>query len=197
MALKSSLFGWVGAFSIGAALFATGCASTAHVEKDKAADLKRYKTYSWVEHTESKNVKADHRDDIVDKNIRNAVDEQLQKKGYVQSSTSPDLLISSDLLVEKNQKENRDAVYTDPYTRSYYNARTGRYNTFYFPSQFAGYDSYSTTVKEGTVTVTLIDARTDKAVWQGWATRELNRGNVTSKDIDKNVSSIFKKFDAE
>jgi len=197
MALRSSLFGWVGAFSIGIAMYATGCASTAHVEKDKAADLSRYKTYSWLEQTESKNAKTNHRNDILDKNIRNAVDEQLQKKGYVQSSNNPDLLISSDLLIEKNQKEKRDAVYSDPYTRSYYNPRTGRYNSYYFPSQLMGYDSYSTTVKEGTVTVTLIDARTDKAVWQGWATRELDRGAVTSKDIDKNVSSIFKKFDVD
>ena len=197
MALKSSSFGWVGAIAIGIALYATGCASTAHVEKDKAADLSRYKTYGWLDQNGSKNAQADHRNDILEKNIRNAVDEHLQKKGYVQTSSSPDLLISSDLLVEKNQKESRDAVYTDPYTRTYYNARTGRYNSFYFPSQFAGYENYSTTVKEGTVTVTLIDARTDKAVWQGWATRELDKGAVTSKDINKNVSSIFKKFDAE
>ena len=195
MTLRSSLFGWVGAFAIGIALYATGCAGTAHVEKDKNADLGQYKTYGWLEQTQSKNGKNNHRNDIMEKNIRNAVDEQLQKKGYVQASANPDLLISSDLLVEKNQKQKSDAVYTDPYTRTYYNPRTGRYNSFYFPSQFAGYDNYSTTVKEGTVTVTLIDARTDKAVWQGWATRELNNGAVTSKDIDKNVSSIFKKFD--
>ena len=197
MALKSSLFGWIGAFTISTALFATGCASTAHIEKDKAADLGSYKTYTWLEQTALKSEKKSHSNDIVDKNIRNAVDEQLQKKGYVQSSNNPDLLISSDLLIEKNQKENRNAVYTDSYTRSYYNPRTGRYSTYYFPSQLAGYDTYSTTVKEGTVTVTLIDARTDKAVWQGWATRELERGKVTSKDIDKNVSSIFKKFDVD
>ena len=196
MALQSS-FGWIGAFSIGLALFATGCAGTAHVEKDKAADLTRYKTYSWVNQAATKNEGTDHRNDITDKNIRNAVNEQLQKKGYVEAAANPDLLVSSDLLLEKNEKEKKDAVYTEPYTRSYYNYRTGRYSNIYFPSQFAGYDSYSTTVKEGTVTVTLIDTRTDKAVWQGWATKELDKGNITSKEIDQNVRSIFKKFDAD
>ena len=195
MLVKSSLFSWIGALSISTALFATGCASTAHVEKDKSANLSNYKTYSWLEQTESKKEKSNHRNDILDKNVRIAVDEQLQKKGYVQSSSSPDLLISSDLLVERNQKRRSNAVYTEPYTRTYYNPRSGRYNSYYYPSQFAGYEDYSTTVKEGTVTVTLIDARTDKAVWQGWATRELDNGAATSKDIDKNVNSIFKKFD--
>ena len=45
------------------------------------------------------------------------------------------------------------------------------------------------------MTVTLIDAKTDKAVWQGWATEELNKTNISEKEIDKNVKSIFKKFD--
>jgi len=58
-----------------------------------------------------------------------------------------------------------------------------------------GYDRYSTTVKEGTVTVTMIDAKTDKAVWQGWATNEMSRNNISDKEINKNVQSIFKKFD--
>ena len=59
-----------------------------------------------------------------------------------------------------------------------------------------GYDTYSTTVKEGTVTVTLIDAKTDKAVWQGWATNEISSNQISGKEINKNVNSIFKKFDA-
>jgi hypothetical protein len=198
MALKSS-FGWMGAFSIGAAIFLSGCAGTAHVEKAKSANLTSYKTYSWIDKdkTRSKDEKKNHSHDIVDQNIRSSVNEQLQKKGYVESTTAPDLLISSDLVVEKNQKEQRDPVYSDSYTRNYYNPRTGRINTYYFPSQFMGYDSYPTSVKEGTVTVTLIDAKTDKAVWQGWATKELLNRNISSKEIDQNVKSIFKKFDAD
>lgn len=196
MALKSS-FGWVGAFSIGAAIFLAGCAGTAHVQKDKSADFSQYKTYSWVEKEKPKNSKANHRYDMAEQNIRDAVNEQLQKKGYIESKNDPDVLVSTDLLLEKNMREQKDPVYSQPYTRSYYNPRTRRINTFYFPSEFMGYDSYSTTVKEGTVTVTMIDAKTDKAVWQGWATKQLNRNNITEKEIDQNVRSIFKKFDSK
>ncbi len=198
MALKSS-FGWMGAVSIAVAIFLSGCAGTAHVEKDRSANLNNYKTYSWVEKDKagSKDEKRNHNRDIVDQNIRNSVNQQLQKKGYVESANGPDLLISSDLLIEKSEKEQRDPVYSDPYTRSYFNPRTGRINTYYFPSQFMGYDSRSTTVKQGTVTITLIDANTDKAVWQGWATKELMDRNITSKEIDQDVRSIFKKFDAD
>ena len=81
MTLRSSLFGWSGAFTV--ALFAAGCGPSAQVEKDRSADFSRYKTYSWAEQGESKNGKTNHRDDITEKNLRFAVDQHMQKKGFV------------------------------------------------------------------------------------------------------------------
>ena len=196
MTPRSSI-GLMGAVTIAVAIFLSGCGSTAHVEKDSSAKLSSYKTYGWIDNAGVKKAKSDPRRDLAEQNIRKAVNEQLQKKGYVESTTAPDLLVSSDLLVEKSQKEEKDPVYSPSYTRSYYNARTGRTSTYYFPQQFQGYDSRLTTVKEGTVTVTMIDNKTDKTVWQGWASRELLNKNITSKEIDQNVRSIFRKFDAE
>jgi hypothetical protein len=42
----------------------------------------------------------------------------------------------------------------------------------------------------------MIDSKTDKTVWQGWTTSELVSGNISSREIDRNVKTIFKKFDA-
>ena len=58
-----------------------------------------------------------------------------------------------------------------------------------------GYESYEELIKEGTITITMIDAKTDKVVWQSWTTDEVNGRNITSKEIQKAVSSIFKKSD--
>jgi hypothetical protein len=41
----------------------------------------------------------------------------------------------------------------------------------------------------------MIDTKTDKTVWQGWTTDEVNSKNLTSKEIQNSVRSIFKKFD--
>ena len=49
--------------------------------------------------------------------------------------------------------------------------------------------------KEGTVSISMIDAKTDKTIWQGWTTNELNGNQFSSKEVQKNVKSIFKKFD--
>jgi len=193
MALKS--MNWVAAVAVTAALLFTGCSGTAHIEKDKNTDFSKYRTYSWVEKPSVKAGKKARRNDLTETNIRNAVNEELQKKGWVESRSKPDVVINYELVVEKNQKEQQDPVYSQSYTRSYYNRYTGRMHTFYYPSQFMGYDSYSTTVKEGTVTITMVDSKTDKTVWQGWTTSELNSGNITGREIDKNVKTIFKKFD--
>jgi hypothetical protein len=58
-----------------------------------------------------------------------------------------------------------------------------------------GYERDERPVKEGTVTISMIDTRTDKTVWQGWTTDEVNGRNLTSKEIQNSVKSIFKKFD--
>ena len=192
MAKKS--FTW--ALAVFAALLFAGCAGNAHIEKDKNADFSKYRTYSWVDKPEVKQEKKNRRNDLTETNIRNAVNEELQKKGWQQAKSNPDVILNYELVVEKNQVQQQDPVYSQSYTRSYYNRYTGRVHSFYYPSQFMGYDSYTTTVKEGTVTITMIDSKTDKTVWQGWTTSEVNGRDITSREIDKNVKTIFKKFDA-
>ena len=194
MALKSS-FGWIGAFTICMVMIVSGCAETAHVIKDNTVNMRHYKTYSWVPKVAAKDAKPNHSAELVEQNIRTTVSEQLQKRGYVESTTDPDLLISTDMLVEKNNERRTDAVYSDPYYRNYYNPRTGRMITYYFPSQLAGYDDYSVLVRKGTVTVTFIDAKTDKAVWQGWASKRLESSTMDADEVFQDVRSIFNKFD--
>ena len=120
----------------------------------------------------------------------------MQKIGWKEVNANPDIMVNYELLVEKNEKEQKNPVYSQSFTRSYYNRYTGRVNTFYYPSQFQGYDTYTTTVKEGTVTVTMIDNKTDKAVWQGWTTNEIDSRKMTGKEIDQSVKTIFRKFDS-
>ena len=168
-----------------------GCGSAAHIEKDKTANFKNYKTYTWIDKENNDKV----RNEIAAQNLKSIVNDELQKNGFREVKHNPDLLLSYDLLVERSVKEQSDPVYSRPYSRVYYNPNTRRYGTIYYPSQFLGYDSYTTPVKEGTVSISMVDANTDKTVWQGWTTDELNSNQFSSKEVQKNVRSIFKKFD--
>ena len=167
-----------------------GCASSTHIEKDETVNFSKYKTFTWLHGDEGK---LENQSDLVETKIRNAVSKEFEKIGWRESKTRPDVVLDYDVLVERFSKNEKEPVYTQPYSRLIYNPYTRRYATIYYPSQFLGYESYEKVIKEGTVTVTMIDAKTDKTVWQGWTTAEVNNRNLTNKEIQKAVASIFKK----
>jgi hypothetical protein len=167
-----------------------GCASAVHIEKDETANFSKYKTFTWLH---GDNGKLENQSDLVETKIRNAVSKEFEKIGWRESKNRPDVILDYDVLVERSSKKQNDPMYSQPYSRLIYNPYTRRYATIYYPSQFLGYDSYEKIIKEGTVTVTMVDAKTDKTVWQGWTTGEVNSRNLTNKEIQKAVASIFKK----
>ncbi|MGQ0739982.1 MAG: DUF4136 domain-containing protein [Bacteroidota bacterium] len=172
------------------------CASTAHIEKDDSFDFRDYKTFAWVDKDGEGRNDHNRSNDLTEEKIRAAVNAELKKSaGWKEVKNRPDMLLSYDVLVEKTVKESNNPVYSRPYSRLVYNPYTRRYTTIYYPSQFIGYERDEKAVKEGTVTITMIDARADKTVWQGWTTDEVNSRNLTTREIQFAVRSIFRKFD--
>jgi hypothetical protein len=174
-------------------ILAVGCAAPAYVEKDETADFSRYKTYAWID-TDKKNDKNRH-NEFMKKNVHELVNTKLQKEGWREVKNRPDVLISYDLLVEKTSREISNPVYSAPFRRIYYNPFYRRWGAIYYPSTFMGYDYGTAEVREGTLTITMVDANTDKTIWQGWTTDDVNSRNLTRKEIQSSVNSIFRKFD--
>lgn len=171
-----------------------GCASVTHVEKDETINFSNYKTFAWVEKkAEGDSVKTKV-SDLTEKTIKQAVSNELSKTGW-RESKKPDVLLAYDVVVEKSLRQVNDPMYTRPFTRLFYSPYSGRWVPVYYPSQFWGYNSREEQVREGTVTISLIDAKTEKTVWQGWTTDQVSSRNLTSKEIQSSVKSIFRKFD--
>ena len=114
-----------------AAVLLTSCANTAHIEKDPAANLSDYKTYSWISDESGDKTSKSHKNDLAESNIRTAVNQQLQKNGFTEAKRNPDLLVTYDLLVEKSVKEQSEPRYSRSFTRLYYNPYSRRYGTIY------------------------------------------------------------------
>lgn len=166
------------------------CAPTAHIEKDDATDFSNYKTFAWIEKDKkSKN-------DMTEQKIRQAVSQELEKTaGWKENKRNPDVLLSYDVLVERGVRQSSDPVYSRPFTRTFYNPYARRFINVYYPSQFMGYDNNNVPVREGTVTITMTDARSEKTVWQGWTTDEVDSRHLSAKEIQSSVKAIFRKFD--
>ena len=178
-----------------AAFAIASCATPVHVEKDDSANLKNYKTYMWVDTRYNQNDNTQRPATYGDIGVRNAANAELRKAGWAEVSNDPDLLVSYDVLVQDNTVRRADPVYSQSFTRTYYNPRARRWGTIYYPSQFLGYNNYDVPVKEGTISITLTDANTDKVVWQGWTTDELNYTRITPEEITASVQNIFSKLD--
>jgi hypothetical protein len=178
-----------------AAFMVVGCSAPVHVEKDDSADFSNYKTFAWVDKEVPANKDRNRSNELMERKFKEAVTKELNKQGWRMDSKRPDVLISYDVLVERSSRRQSDPVYSHPFMRTFFNPYSRRFYNVYYPSQFMGYDDYERPVREGTVTITVTDVKTDKAVWQGWTTGEVNSHNLTSKEINSAVKSIFRKFD--
>lgn len=173
----------------------SGCASVAHVERDESVDLSKYNSFAWAETKDSAAGNNSKVISLTEQTVRKAVNEELKNEGWKEVKNRPDVLLNYDVLVENTIRESNDPVYSRPQTRFYFNPYSRRWVPMFFPSQFLGYDRSEYQTKEGTVTITMVDAKTDKVIWQGWTTEEVNSKNLTSKEIQNSIRAIFRKFD--
>ena len=179
-----------------AGVLLASCSSIAHVEKDDNANFDSFHSYAWVDSKDNQEDSGKTKvSDLTERKIRDAVKAELAKTGWKETKHKPDVLISYDVLVERGVVEQNSPVYSQPTTRYVFNPYSRRWVSSYYPSQFMGYDNNQRTVREGTITVSIIDAKTDKTIWQGWTTEEINSRNLTTKEIQNSVKSIFRKFD--
>jgi len=188
------LLKFLGVISI-SSLAITSCQSPVYVQKDESVNLKNYHTYAWVETKANDHDGSQRAMAYADASVRDAVNSELSKEGWRGVKDNPDVLLSYDILVERSTQQQSDPLYSQPFTRMYYNPYRGRWGTIYYPSQFLGYQNYEVPVKEGTITITMTDANTDKIVWQAWTTEQLNYAQLTRGEINKSVRNIFNKLD--
>jgi Domain of unknown function (DUF4136) len=183
----------IGAIVIGAVMVFTGCDTTTHIEVARGINFQNYKTFGWTNDSVVK--KAGRVDnDIVDNNIKNSIGAELEKKGWQEADLQPDVLLDYNVMVEKGVRRESEPLYSYPYSGYYYNSYRRRLGYYYTPSFFGGYRSYNVPFKEGTLTVNMIDARTNKLIWQGWAKGDVTSTNVTTQEAEADVRSIFKKL---
>jgi hypothetical protein len=181
---------------LGFVFLLASCASTAHIEKDENVDFSQYKTFAWIENDSKGKNDKNRKNDLTEQKVREAVTKELEKTaGWRESQSRPDVLLSYDVLIERTVSQRTETVYSRPFTRTFYNPYSRRLINVYYPSRFMGYDNYDVPSREGTITISMIDSKTDKTVWQGWTTEEVNSRNLSTREIQNSVRAIFRKFD--
>jgi len=178
------------------AIVVVSCGRTAYVQKDADVDFSKIKTYSWVTTQANKEVvsTSTRNDDLTNRKIRQAINKNLSEKGWREVKKNPDVYLVYDVMIEEADKTVTTPVYSQSFTRWFFNPRNRRWVPVFYPSQFMGYDEDVKKTKEGTLTLTLMDADTDKTIWQGWTTSEMSGRKLTDKQIDSKVKAIVAKL---
>src|SRR5258705_4646926 len=128
--MKTMNLKWLGSLAVGA-LMMVGCSAPVHVEKDDTVDFTRYKSFAWVDKDGEGKKDRNRNNDLMEQKFKDAVTKALDKQGWRMDNRRPDVLISYDLLVERNSREQSDPVYSRPFTRAYFNPYTRRFYNVY------------------------------------------------------------------
>ena len=169
----------------------TACASspTIHSDYDRSVDFSQFKTYGYFS---PMGIENPNYSSLLGQMFRDAIDAQMQPRGYVLSD-NPDLLINvSARLEDKTQVR----TYSEPvYGGGYYGYRGGRY------AAWGGY-GYGTSTHvsqytEGTVNVDMVDIDNKRMVWEGVAigrVDEKKQNENLRQDIMDGVAAMFENY---
>ena len=134
-------------------------------------DFSKYRTYKWV------NIRGARPDQIVDAEIKQAVDSQLSSKGLTKTdSDKADLYIGYQTAV--NQETRWDAFGSRAFGMG-----TGSWT--------------SSTISVGTLVLDMYDTRTKQLVWTGSATKTIDTGSNHEKhvkNLDRAMAKLLKNF---
>lgn len=151
---------------------------------DPKADFSAYKTFAWKEGTPASSTLTEDR-------IHAAVERELEAKGMEESQDAPDLYVVTHVSVRVEQRVEVDRFGYDLYPGYRYR---GRYVRTYHPRTT---DVRVYEVPIGTLVVDLVDAKTDKLVWQGVISDTVNPGakpEKREKRINKKVGKLMAKY---
>jgi hypothetical protein len=138
-------------------------------------DFSKFKTYKWVSLKSTV-----HRDQIVDQEIRQAVDAQLAGKGLTKTdSDDADLLVGYQSSVDQEKQ-------WDAYSMG---------GAWRFGGGMA--QATSSTINVGTLAVDFFDPKAKQLVWRGEATKTLEPSKDPQKNqekVNKAVAKLLKDF---
>lgn len=176
--------------------FLESCGPTTTVTKDNSYDLSKVRTYTWIpaQRDSLGRGRSTRGSDLTNNKIRTALDNNLASSGWQRVRNNADVYLVYDAGVQRENRNVSDPVYSQPMTRWYYSPYRRGFVPYYYPSTLLGYNNSVETVNEGTITLTVIDARTDRTIWQGTATSDINGRRMTDQEIDEYAKAIIKKL---
>ncbi|WP_412558601.1 DUF4136 domain-containing protein [Thalassospira sp. MIT1370] len=169
-------------------LMLSACAASGpriYTDVDPAADFSQFRTFAFMEEA-GKNAEAQYQT-LSGQRIEDAISTALEARGYRVDIHNPDILINFHL---KTQEKTRSSP--PVYVGGYYGYRSGMY------VGWPGYvePGYVDTYTEGTLTVDMVNRRTNQMVWEGTAVARVTSSvrEAPNETVRNAVASIFAQY---
>ena len=170
------------------ALLFSGCASTPNTYSNAApgADFTRYSTFGFFD---SLSTNRGEYESMETNFLKVAVAQQLDRRGLTYTDESPDLLVN--FYIHTKEKITSRSVPT--MGGAYYDYRDPYYDAW------GGYGAYETRIEqhtEGTLHIDVVDASTDKLVWEGAIVGRVTERAIRNleQSIDEAVAAAMANF---
>ena len=169
------------------------------------SNINKYHTFAWLPPLRknpgnaSSTAVSYYQNDIADQKIKDQATADLESRGLVLNSNRPDLLVRYTVMVNREVKTFNEPVYNYAWDGFYPRYRFYHGRGFYwgyrraFPI-YVGNEIEKVPYKEGTLIIDLIDRRSGKVVWRGYAQGEVNNPQSAINDLPKIVDGIFNKL---
>lgn len=150
-------------------------------------DFSKYKTYRWV-----RAEKAQYPNDILDKQIMDAIDRQLAMKGLSKTdSETADLVVVYQVAVNQEKQWNSFSTGGDMWGYGRWGGWGG------YGGGMSTTTTTSSTINIGTLNLDMYDTAKKEQVWRGAASKTLGSGKdpkKVQKNIDKAMAKLLKKY---
>ncbi|MEJ8801785.1 DUF4136 domain-containing protein [Pontibacter sp. H249] len=178
-------------------LLLSACVVTSGIKNTSAivapgANTKLYRTYNWYQPAPAapaaydKGYKADLHEDVTQ-----AIEAELQKKGYRKVNDNPDVLLAYDISVPVPLEKDNPENFATGFGYSYGYMSGYRYD--YTDAGLPGYRAVDL-FKSGTLIIDMISPSTKQLVWRGWTEGAFNNFSVSSGKVQEEVSEILTKL---
>jgi len=151
---------------------------------DKNTDFSKFKTYHWVSIKDAQKV-----DDLIDKQIKEAIDTELAKKGLTKVDTeNADLAVGYQTAIgtEKQFTSFNDAGYGSGWYRGGWYGTGGGMTT-----------GQTSTIYIGQLALDMYDTANKDLVWRGTASKTLDpnaKPDKRQKNLEKAVAKLVKNY---
>src|ERR1041384_7279726 len=129
---------------------------------DSAVNFSKYHTYQWLSFATA------HPDQLIDREIRRAVEVQLAAKGLIPTASNPEIQVGYQIAVDKEREWNAWGTGLGPRFWG------GGFGT-----------AASSTINIGTLVIDFFDPATKSLVWRGLGTKTIEPSGNAEKNMER------------